>query len=70
MGWAVEARGDDGNERALEDAVVSYCAGQVQHLPGLHERYWARLDEARRDAVRLRTERRMREATGVRELRN
>lgn len=58
----------DGRETSDEEKVklnekgTLHCVDQVQYLPGLHERYWGRLDEARREAVRLRTERRVREA--------
>lgn len=53
------------NDRSSSESdwrVALFCVDQVQYLAGLHERYWGRLDEARREAVRLRTERRLREA--------
>lgn len=61
-----EGRGGEEREREEEalsrESLALYCVVQVQHLPRLHERYWGRLDEARREAVRLRTDRRVREA--------
>ncbi|KAF3766588.1 hypothetical protein M406DRAFT_68908 [Cryphonectria parasitica EP155] len=42
--------------------VEVHLVDQVRHLPGLHRRYWARLDDVRREALKLRTERRVRDA--------
>lgn len=52
-------------DRPLGKEVAMYLVDQVQHLPGLHKRYWERLDEARREAVQLRTDRKVREALGA-----
>lgn len=52
-------------ERPLKEERVLYCVDQVRYLPGLHERYWGRLDEVRRAAVGMRTERRVKEALGA-----
>lgn len=56
-------KGHDGSS-SLNQRVALFCVDQVQYLAGLHARYWGRLDGARREAVRLRTERRVREAFG------
>lgn len=56
-------------ERPLGKALIMYCVDQVQYLPGLYCRYWERLDEARREAVHLRTERKVREALVAKEVR-
>lgn len=56
-------------ERPLGKGLIMYCIDQVQHLPGLYSRYRERLDEARREAVQLRTERKVREALVAREVR-
>lgn len=57
-------RGEQVTDRPLPMEVALYYVNQVRYLPGLRQRYWARLDEARREAVRLRTGRRVREANG------
>lgn len=46
--------------------VEMFLVDQVRFLPVLFERYWGRLDEARRAAVGMRTERRVEEALGDR----
>lgn len=56
-------------ERPLGKGLIMYCVDQVQYLPGLYARYRERLDEARREAVQLRTERKVREALVAREVR-
>ncbi|ROW11944.1 hypothetical protein VPNG_05216 [Cytospora leucostoma] len=59
FGWEKQV-----TDRPLPVEVALYYVNQVRYLPGLRARYLARLDEARRDAVRLRTGRRVREANG------
>lgn len=58
-----EGMGKSGWEnRPLDKGSAMYCVDQVRYLPGLYYRYRERLDEARREAVQLRTERKVREA--------
>lgn len=52
--------------RPLVKELAMSCVDQVQYLPGLYDRYRERLDEARREAVHLRTERKVREALWAR----
>lgn len=47
------------------EMVEVFLVDQVRYLPGLFERYWARLDEARRAAVGMRTEMRVEKALGL-----
>lgn len=49
-------------ERPITKEIALYCVNRVRYLPGLRKRYWDRLDEARREAVRSRTEKRVRDA--------
>lgn len=56
--------------RPLGKEKAMYCVDKVQYLPGLHKRYGARLDEATREAVRSRTERRLSEALKAAEVRD
>lgn len=55
------------DERPLGKGLIIHCVDQVQYLPGLYNRYRERLDEARREAVQLRTERKVREALAARQ---
>lgn len=50
---------EEEERRPLCRRVALYCVDQVRYLPGLHRRYWDRLDEARRETVWRRTERRV-----------
>lgn len=52
-------------ERPLGRELLMYCVDQVRYLPGLHKRYWERLDEASMAAVSSRTEKKVREALGA-----
>lgn len=68
-----EGEGKSGWEPRMALTHVSmkaalYCANQVRYLPGLRKRYRKRLDEARREAARLRTEERVQDAKEEREL--
>ncbi|KAI7107252.1 hypothetical protein KC340_g10494 [Hortaea werneckii] len=50
------------NVRPLPQALVDYCVGDVQHLPGLSNVYQCRLNDSWRDQVRVETERRLTES--------
>lgn len=41
----------EGERRLICRRVALYCVDQVRYLPGLHKRYWDRLDEERRETV-------------------
>jgi exonuclease 3'-5' domain-containing protein 1 len=40
------------NTRPIPEAVISYCVGDVQHLPELRDRFWTRQTSQWRDLVR------------------
>lgn len=66
--WENDIQSTD--DRPLSKTAALYCVDQVRYLPGLHKRYWDRLDETQREVVRLRTENNLWKAQGVREIRN
>ncbi|KAI7158022.1 hypothetical protein KC349_g5149 [Hortaea werneckii] len=50
------------NVRPLPQALLDYCIGDVQYLPGLSDIYQCRLNDYWRDQVRVETERRLTES--------
>lgn len=54
----------DEERRLVCRRVALYCVDKVRYLPGLHRRYWDRLDEERRETVWTRTKHRVCAAQG------